>query len=311
MPTSVSMTMVAILAAAPPLAAPPPRLDVPAGVVDVAGVEYWVEAFRIDSRATTAAEPPAGCKDARGEEWLAAARLPEFVPSQAFEQLTAPPDEPCSFSKEVLEAEGIEGWVHFAGLGSHKGQETQVVTGGAAARTTWVRVHSNPYSFWGDEYKPAPRAYRCVERQSGPREAAFVQASRLKLRPRRATGAEVVADLPIAAELAVVHREGDWAFVDVSAKGEVTDCTKRGWVGTKFIGTDKPDADRLLAEGRQLLEAGDGAGAVPRLERAAALRPTDRVVLETLLTGYRQAGMKADANDLAKKLAPAGKGTRK
>jgi hypothetical protein len=298
-----AVTTGAMLVTTQVMAAAPARLEVPAAAIEVAGVEYWVEAFRIDAKATATDEAPSGCQAARGEEWLAAAKLGELVPSQAFEQLAAPPDEPCSFSREVLEAEGIEGWMHFAGLGAHKGSATEVVTGGTSARTTWVRVHSNPYSFWGDEYKPAPRAHRCVERKPGPREQAFVQASRLKLRPRRASAGDPVADLPIATEVAVVHREGDWAFVEVKSKGEVSDCVKRGWVGVKFIGADKPDADRLLAEGKHLLEAGDGAGAVPRLERAAALRPTDRMVLEALLAGYTKAGMKADADDLARHLA--------
>ncbi len=201
--------------------------------------------------------------------------------------------------------------MHFTGLGAHLGGETQVLCGGKEPRETWVKVHANPWSFWGDEYKPSPRAWRCVERGPSPREKAFVQASRLKLRARRATTAASVGDVRIGTEVGVAHRAGDWAWVEAPARGELAECVRRGWAMIRFLGAERPDADALLAEGRKLLEAGDASGAVPKLERAAALRPDDCRVLSLLAKAYRGAGDVREADALERFLAkPPGRRTQ-
>ncbi len=222
---------------------------------------------------------------------------------KAFEWVAEPPEEPCAYSPEILEAEGVEGWVHFAGLGDHLGDETKVIAGGKDPRDTWVKVHQNPWSFWGDEYKPSPRAWRCVERAKPRREKAFVQASRLKLRARRATDGAVLGDVRIGTEVAVAHRSGDWAWVEAPDHGRVTECVRRGWAMAAFLGPQRPDAVALVGEGRKLLEAGDAAGAVPKLERAAALRPEDRGTLQLLARAHRKAGNAREADELERYLA--------
>jgi hypothetical protein len=281
------------------------------GVYEVGGAEYYLDPYRIEAQATAGDDERDGCTAPRAEEWLVAARRPAFVVGKAFEHLAEPPEGPCAYSAEILEAEGVEGWHHFAGLGDHLGGETEVVAGGKEPRETWVKVHANPYAFWGDEFRPSPRARRCVERGPAPREKTFVQASRLKLRARRATTAAALADLSIGTEVAVAHRAGEWAWVEASARGEIAECVRRGWAMTQFLGAAKPDAEALLREGTKLLDAGDAAGAVPRLERAAALRPDDRAVLRLLANAYRKAGNAREADELERQLArPAGRRSR-
>ncbi len=298
----------AVLATLGARAAEPGRpvwLSGEAGVYDVAGSEYFVDAYRIQARATAGEYRHDGCDAARPEEWLVAARRPEFTVSNAFERVAEPPEEPCAYSAEVLEAEGVEGWVHFAGRGEHLGAETKVVAGGDEPRETWVKVHQNPWSFWGDEYKPSPRAWRCVERGKPRREKAFVQASRLNLRARRAADGAVLGEVRIGTELTVAHRSGDWACVEAPDHGPVTECIRRGWAMAAFLGPERLDADALLAEGRKLLDVGDAAGAVPKLERAAALRPEDRGTLQLLARADRKAGNAREADALERNLAKA------
>ncbi|WP_242343802.1 tetratricopeptide repeat protein [Anaeromyxobacter terrae] len=296
----------AVLASLGARAVEAPRLAwvaIEGGVYEVGGAEYYLDAYRIQARATQGEYEHDVCEAPRPEEWLVAARQRGFTVGNAFEYLAEPPEEPCAYSAESLEAEGVEGWVHFAGLGEHLGAETKVVAGGKEPRETWVKVHQNPWSFWGDEYKPSPRAWRCVERVTPRREKAFVQASRLKLRARRATDGAVLADVRIGTEVAIAHRAGNWVWVEAPGHGVVMECVRRGWAMAAFLGPEKPDADALLAEGRKLLDEGDAALAVPRLERAAALRPEDRAILQLLARAHRKAGNAREADELERYLA--------
>ncbi len=300
----------AVLASVGARAAEPAKaawISVEAGVYEVGGAEVWLDAYRIQARATPGEHEADRCQAPRAEEWLVAARQREFTVAKAFEYLAEPPEEPCSYSPDIVEAEGVEGWVHFAGLGDHLGAETKVVLGGKEPRETWVKVHQNPWSFWGDEYKPSPRAWRCVERGTPKREKAFVQASRLKLRARRAADAELRADVRIGTEVALAHRAGDWVWVEAPDHGALTECVRRGWAMAAFLGPEKPDADALRAEGAKLLDAGDAAKAVPKLERAAALRPEDRAILQLLARAYRKAGSTKEADELDRWLAKPGR----
>ncbi len=217
---------------------------VEAGVYEVNGVEYYLDAYRIQARATRGEYRHDACEAPRPEEWLVAARQRGFTPSKTFEWLEEPPEEPCAYSAEAVEAEGVEGWVHLAGLGAHLGNETKVVTGGKDPRDTWVKVHQVPWSFGGDEAQPSPRGWRCVERTKPKREKAFVQAPRLEIRARRAADAAVLAEVRSGAEVAVATRSGEWAWVEAPDRGPLTECVRRGWVKAASLGAAKPAGGR-------------------------------------------------------------------
>ncbi len=282
-------------------------IAVDAGVYEVGGVEYYLDAYRIQARATPGDYGHDRCEAPNPEEWLVAARQRAFTLGDAFETVAAPPEEPCAYSQQVVDAEGVEGSLHFAGLGAHLGGETKIVTGGRDPRETWVKVHSM-FIAMSEDNEPSPRAWRCIERGKPRREKAFVQASRLKLRAKRVKDAGVRGDIRIGTEVAVAYRSGDWAYVEAPDRGPVMECARRGWTLAAFLGAERPNADALVAEGRKLLDAGDAAGAVPKLERAAALRPHDRAVLELLARTYRKAGNATEADALERFLAnPAGR----
>ena len=147
------------------LAAPPIRVE--AGVYRIDDREVWLGAYTLDAEAG----PPGACDGGTlptAEERRVAARNPSFTPSTLFEELAMPAAEPCDYSGAVLEAEGVEGWLWFAGWGAHLG-EGQVMAGQNDVREGVIRIHSNPWHFWGEEAKPAPRGARCVHRD--PRTA--------------------------------------------------------------------------------------------------------------------------------------------
>src|SRR5512138_3716681 len=87
--------------------APAGWIRVEGGVYEVRGAELYLDAYRIEARATPGDDARDGCEAPRPEEWLVAARQRAFAVGKAFEHLAAPPEEPCAYSAEVLDAEGV------------------------------------------------------------------------------------------------------------------------------------------------------------------------------------------------------------
>ncbi len=221
------------------LASPPIRVE--AGVYRIDDREVWLGTYTLD------ADPgPYGACDGgalpTAEERRIAARNPLFTPSALFEELSMPSDEPCFYSGAVLEAEGIEGWVWFAGWGAHLG-EGQVMSGQNDAREGVIRIHSNAWSFWGDEFKPAPRGARCIHRDPLSARTVMVNATGVLLRKERGTTAVAVAQAAPRTPVKEWFREGGWSWIEApravidnsGSEHAVRECTVFGWVSSSSL----------------------------------------------------------------------------
>jgi hypothetical protein len=265
------------------------------GVFEVDGREVWLGAFNLDNalspEGTCAALPSA-------DERRIAARLPSFVPSGSWERLASPPDEACGYTSAVVEAEGVDGYLWYGGWADHLG-ESEVIAGQGDPRDGVIRIHQNPFHFWGEEAKPAPRGERCVVRAPATEAAAWVDASSLNLRTGRGAQFPVVLRLDAGAPLRVLHREVEWAWV--SAPREVTDdsgsegavirrCEELGWVSAAYLSATAPDGAQYARDGQRALAERRVADAVAPLERAAALYPGSAALREMLADVYTQTG---------------------
>ncbi|MSQ00807.1 MAG: hypothetical protein EXR71_02815 [Myxococcales bacterium] len=216
------------------LAAPPIRVD--AGVYRLDDREVWLGGYRLDASAGAAGSCDGGALPTV-EERRVAARNPAFMPSTLFEELAMPSSEPCAYTGAVLEAEGIEGWLWFAGWGAHLG-EAEVMSGQGDAREGVIRIHANPWHFWGDEAKPAPRGVRCVHRDPLSASTVTVGATGVLLRKERGAAAPVVAQVAPRNQVKEWFREGGWSWIEAprsvsdnsGSEHAIRECTVFGWV---------------------------------------------------------------------------------
>ncbi len=199
-------------------AATKPRVwaRVPEGMVEYNKEEIFVPAFSIatDAWVENPDDPP--CPVPTVAQYLRAARHAAIRPSDAFEFLQTPPEDACTWNREVLEAEGIDGHVYFAGLGAHRPRELEFTAGGAAARDSVSKIHSNIYSFWGEEYKPSPRKRRCVDNGTGAFIPAVVTGDGAELKTRRDDASRTKMTIPPGSQVGVIHREGEWVFIEAA-----------------------------------------------------------------------------------------------
>ena len=211
-------------------------LRVESGVYPLGEGEVWLGGFVIDD----VVGDMQACRDRdlpTVEERRVAARLPGFVPSGVFEALAMPSTDACGYTTAVLEAEGIDGWLWFAGWAPHLG-EAEVITGKGSALDGIVRVHANPWHFWGEESKPAPRGARCVTRDPVAPSARHAAPTALSVRAGRVATSPVTEEVAAGVAVTVWHQAGDFAFVEVprqvidrSGEGpETRTCTVRGWI---------------------------------------------------------------------------------
>jgi hypothetical protein len=111
----------------------------------------------------------------------------------------------------------------------------------------------------------------------------FVQASSLKLRAGPSASAKVVGTLTINSPVEVLTTTGEFAQVRVSNGSE-------GWVSTSFLAPE-----RLTLAAAQSHAVAEPDAALSWLQRAAAIAPQDRQVLQALAAAYRAAGQSAAA----------------
>lgn len=189
---------------------------VPEGLVEYNQEEIFVPAFSIGEDALAENPDETPCPVPTVAQYLRAARHSTIRPSDAFEFLQTPPEDACTWNREVLEAEGIDGHVYFGGLGAHRPRELEFTAGGVAARDSISRIHSNIYSFWGEEYKPSPRKRRCVDNGTGAFPRAVVIGDGAELKTRRDDASRTKMTIPPGSPVGVVHREGDWVFIEAA-----------------------------------------------------------------------------------------------
>jgi hypothetical protein len=291
------------------LAADPAPVRVAAGVYPVGDREVWTGGFTLDG-AVGAPDSCAGRSLALplADERRIAAKNPAFVPSKQFEALETPADGPCEYSMAVVEAEGIEGYVWFGGWGEHLG-ESEIIASQGDVRDGVIRIHMNPWAFWGDDAKPAPRGERCIVREPVTPSPAWVDASSVNVRGGRGTQFAQIHKVLAGTELAVLHREGDWAWVTAPKEVEDTSgseptthsCTVQGWVKSEFLATVRPEPLPYVQQAEAELASHKPADAVTPLERAAALLPHDVAVREALAEVY--AATKHDGADVVARQA--------
>ncbi len=275
-------------------AAPEPMV-VPAGLYTFGQREVYLHGFSIEAlhgpeqRCNT--EP---LSHPTRDEWLAAAQQPAFIHSGKWEQLDAPSSDMCDELMGVVEAEGVGGWIWFAGWAGHLG-ESQVMEGKDDPKTGIIRIHANPWHFWGEESKPAPRAERCVvHREPVSPEPKYVDASSLNMRAGRSTDFGIVHKAWAGAAVTPLHTDGDWVFIeaprrqwdDSGTEPEWHTCTMRGWVMHKFLADAKPEAKPYVLEAEAALAAGKLKGSLAPIERAAALHAENIVLREGLADAY-------------------------
>ncbi len=223
-------------------------VEVPAGIYAVGDREVYVEAFEI---ADTVESKEGFCREAglripTSDEWLIAAKHRDFKVSAVFEEVDGPASESCENSMAVLEAEGVEGWMHFAGWGGDLGQAVLLSSKGDP-RAGRIRIHQNAWHFWGDDAKPSPRGERCVKAAASRPETAFVQKAPVTLLSKRNAARRNVLTASTGAQVTVFHRAGDWAYVsaekrvpdDSGSEPRVWSCGIQGWVKQSSIGPDR------------------------------------------------------------------------
>lgn len=217
----------------------PSMLDVAGGIMELGEDEIYVSPFTVAREAVvpTDRDNIIDCEIPTISEYLMAAKLPGFKVVQAFESLQPPPDDACSWSREVLEAEGIDGNVYFGGIGSHVPSELEFIYGGNNPRDSISRIHSNPFTFWGDEYKPASRATRCVQRSDRNFSRATTN-KRVLVKSRRSQASKTKMTLPRGTQVTIVYRSNDWSFITAAGPHECqndpewTTFQDSGWILT-------------------------------------------------------------------------------
>ncbi len=108
----------------------------------------------------------------------------------------------------------------------------------------------------------------------------YVQASTANLRSEPGRHGLIVAGLAIAAKGEVLKQEGGWVYLQ---SGEHI-----GWVDASLLGATEPTLEEALAQ----FNAADTWSSERRkwIERAAALAPTDREVIDLLIETLEQQG---------------------
>lgn len=220
----------------------PVKIRVPSGIYQVGDEEVYFDSFLISQSAFRSADSVA-CDLPTVNEYLVAARNPEFLASKYFEQVMTPAQDACTWSKEVLEAEGVAGNIYFAGLGSHVPQDGfRFVRGGKDPRETISSIDNNIYSFWGEGFKPSPRGYRCVERETVDHPRAFVKAITANVLVRRSDGARVKMVLTEGAGVKILFERAGWSFVEAQGHHRCQEDREwdvfedRGWLKSGLIG---------------------------------------------------------------------------
>lgn len=232
--------IIGLVALAPQITlAAPPLIHIERGVYALESGEVYLDAFSISQSAF--ADHATLCDPPTVDEYLAAAQSAGFVASQAFEPVATPPEDACTWDAQVLEAEGVAGNNYYAGLGRTLPTDGfRFVYGGKDPRTTISALDANIHAFWGDEYKPSPRAGRCVEREERVHELRIVRAD-TPVYPRRDAKTRVKMTLKQGAEVKVLYEKNGWSFV--AGKG-AHGCQKnpewdvfedRGWVSSAAL----------------------------------------------------------------------------
>gem|GEM_PF-2365627 len=289
---------------------------VPGGVYALGEREAYISGFTIDAvaRAEGQCDAGKGHRLPSIDERLAAAQQAGFVDGRAYEATEEGPRAGCDIQMAVVEAEGVGGHLFFVGSGRQKG-ESDVVEGKGAA--TVIRIHANPWHFWGDKAKPAPRKTRCVTNtvQSIPRQR-FIHASTLNVRDRRSKDGKVVHQVQAGDVVTLLHDDGAWSYV-VATKEVYDDsgesgptwhrCQPRGWVKSTFLKAKAPDVNALVRSAeRHLAKAPPTSNtkaakkhlqkAVAPVERSAALLPHNVFLQARLADVYRRVKSKEAAS---------------
>jgi len=221
-------------------------IEVPAGIYTIGDREVYVDAFEI---ADTVLPKEGACRESERrlptvDEWLIAAQRPGFKVSNHFESLREPPEEHCEVKASVLEAEGIEGWLHFGGWGKKVG-ESAILGGKGDPKSGHIRTHQMIWHFWGEDTRPSPVGERCVKGKPANPEVQFVQKEPITLKSGRKGGDVFTA--PTGAQIQVFHRADDWAWVstekrvpdDTGSEPRVWSCSVRGWVEATSLASDR------------------------------------------------------------------------
>ncbi len=213
---------------------PIPMMHVDGGIIALGTEETYVSPFSIAREAALKESlDDTDCVIPSVPEYLMAAKLPDFKVSQAFESLHSPPDDACTWNRDVLEAEGVDGNFYFGGIGSHVPAELEFISGGTDPRDSISRIHSNIFTFWDDEYKPSPRAARCVKRDAHSFLAAKIHKETVQVRTRRSEAATVKMTLNRGTQVTIIHTNDNWSFI--TAEGSHPCQTDPEW--TKFEDT--------------------------------------------------------------------------
>ncbi len=129
-------------------------ISVDGGIVEYGNEERYISSFSIAQEAVSEdSKFSANCESPTIGEYILAAKLPNFKVSQTFEFVQTPPEDACSWSREVLEAEGVDGNIYFAGIGNHVPKELTFIVGGVNQKDSISKIHSNIYNFWGKVLK--------------------------------------------------------------------------------------------------------------------------------------------------------------
>jgi len=139
----VAVSSGAFAAATAPL---PAMIRVNGGIIEYRTDELYINPFSI-ARESVADESrfSADCEYPTVGEYLLAAKLPGFTVSQTFEFVQTPPEDACTWNREFLQAEGVDGNVHFAGIGSQVPGELTFESGGVDPRNSISKIHTNIY----------------------------------------------------------------------------------------------------------------------------------------------------------------------
>lgn len=206
-------------------------IHVDGGIIAVGTEETYVSSFSIAREAAVNESlDDTDCNIPSVPEYLMAAKLPDFKVSQAFESLQSPPDDACSWSRDVLEAEGVEGNVYFGGIGNHIPAELEFIYGGSNPRDSISRIHSNIFIFWDDEYKPSPRVARCITRDAHSFSTAKISKEAAPARTRRSEASNVKMTLNRGTQVTIIYTSDNWSFI--TAEGSHPCQTDPEW--TKF-----------------------------------------------------------------------------
>ena len=217
----------------------PSMISVNGGIVEYGAEELYVSSFSIAQEAL-AEESAFGidCEPPTIGEYILAAKLPKFKVSRTFESVETPPEDACSWSREVLEAEGVEGNLYFAGIGNHVPGELTFVSGGVNPRDSISKIHSNVYNFWGHEYKPSPRTKRCVQRDEHDFSKATIKKKAVQVKSRRDHASKTKMTLSQGARVMVIYANQPWSFIkskglhECQTDPEWTTFEDFGWIST-------------------------------------------------------------------------------